>query len=225
MSNIKGKAKYFIEEIPPALWVILDPVLAVFKFWFHEIFAVIQTINITSEFCNFMKFLLQEYIIFLIFETKISWILHNRVNIRSSNSTKAASIYSKLVIFFKACSLPNGGSFWILLCCCCFNKVFRITSFSSLNLLILTLDELYWANLGGGNDANIIAKKLFNDSIKVSCQCLEKKFTKVGLFSGFDKKGRANHSFQSDWPCNSGDIFSKKSLTFSEFLFWIQLTR
>ena len=36
--------------------VILDPVLAVFKFWFHEIFVVIN--NITAELCNFTKFLL-----------------------------------------------------------------------------------------------------------------------------------------------------------------------
>ena len=47
----RGKAKYLIG-------VILDPVLAVFKFWFHEIF--VDTKYFFSKLCNFTKFLLQQ---------------------------------------------------------------------------------------------------------------------------------------------------------------------
>ena len=53
MVDLLGKkAKYLIG-------VILDLVLAVFKFSFHEIFVVTKNIT-SSELCNFMKFLLQQ---------------------------------------------------------------------------------------------------------------------------------------------------------------------
>ena len=50
-----GKAKYLIG-------VIFDPVLAVFKFCFHEIFVVIKKYYFRSELCNFTNFLLQQYL-------------------------------------------------------------------------------------------------------------------------------------------------------------------
>ena len=50
-----GKAKYLIG-------VIIDLVLAVFKFWYHEIFVVAKK-NITAELCNFTKFFASTIII------------------------------------------------------------------------------------------------------------------------------------------------------------------
>ena len=50
--SYKGKAKYLIGEI-------LDPVLAVIKFRVHENFVATKK-YITSELCNFTKFLLQQ---------------------------------------------------------------------------------------------------------------------------------------------------------------------
>ena len=68
-----------------------------------------------------------------------------------------------------------------------------------------------------------MARKLCRDSKSVSCQWRAKKLAKDGFVSGFGKKGRANHSFQSDWPCNSDDILSKNSFNLSGFLFCTQL--
>ena len=62
----RGKAKYLIRVIIDrgiAVFKLFLIVIAVFKFWFHDVFVV--TKSITSELCTFMKLLINLFIIFV----------------------------------------------------------------------------------------------------------------------------------------------------------------